>query len=129
MRLGAIILALALGPGCQSLTTVGKTPDRDAVSAILVRALACKDADGEEPKCKAEEQPARVRLTALDCVALPLRSAVREQAHARCEWEGKIIQANGVEVETPKKTAEFSLIDLTPGAYRPTREWAIERLE
>lgn len=129
MRRRAFILAVALGTGCQSLTTVEKTPDRDVVAAILVRALACKDADGEEPKCKAEEQPSRVRLTALDCVALPLRSAVREQAHARCEWEGEITQANGVMIETPRKSADFSLIDLTPGAYRPLREWVIDKLE
>lgn len=129
MRRQAFILAVALGAGCQSLATVDKTPGRDVVSTILVKALACKDVDGEEPKCKPEEQPARVRLSTFDCVALPLRSAVREQAHARCEWEGKIIQANGVEIDTPRNTAEFSLIDLTPGAYRPTREWTIDKFE
>lgn len=129
MRAPAFILAAAAIAGCQSLSTVDKKPGREVVSAILVKALACKEVDGEEPKCKAEEQPAAVRLTALDCVALPLRSAVREQAHARCAWEGRIVQANGAETDIVRKAGEFSLIELTPGAYRPTREWILDRLE
>lgn len=129
MRALAILFAgLAIG-ACASLTVVDKTPDKSDVAAILAQALACTDKPGEEPKCDAEKQPASVKIATLDCVALPLRSAVREAAHARCEWTGAVTRVDGVVEALLKTSGEFSLVDLTPGVYRPTRDWTLDKLD
>lgn len=130
MRAFAIpaVVALALG-ACQSLTIVDKTPGRKAVAEILVAALQCREttdeATGETVKCDPAMQPKEVSLASLDCEALPLRSAVAERAHARCEWTGDMIRTNGERAALPKTAGEFSLVNLTPGAYRPTDEWRL----
>lgn len=118
---------LTLG-ACASLSIVDKAPDRKTVSDILVKALACRDKPGEEP-CDAALQPAEVRLAALDCTPLPLRSGFREAAHARCEWTGDLIRVNGAREALAVIAGDFSLVDLTPGSYRPTREWSLGVLE
>lgn len=126
------VAVLSLG-ACQSLTVVDKTPGRKAVSEILVGALQCREtkdeatneAAGETTKCDPALQPTEVRLSSLDCDALPLRSAVAERAHARCEWTGEMVRANGERAALEKTAGEFSLINLTPGAYRPTEEWQL----
>lgn len=117
----------ALG-ACASLNVVDKAPDRKTVSAILVNALACKDKPGEDP-CDPALQPAEVRLAELDCESLPLRSGFRESAHARCVFAGEIVRVNGARDALPVAAGDFSLVDLTPGAYRPTREWTLGKLE
>lgn len=113
---------------CASLTVVDKTPERKTVAAILVKALACVDKPGEDP-CDPALQPAEIRLAELDCASLPLRSGFREAAHARCEWTGDIIRVNGVREILSAGAGDFSLVDLTPGAYRPAREWVLAKLE
>lgn len=113
---------------CASLNVVDKAPDRKTVSGILVKALACKDKPGEDP-CDPALQPAEIRLDALECQSLPLRSGFRESAHARCVWEGEIVRINGARDALSALAGDFSLIDLTPGSYRPTREWTLGKLE
>lgn len=125
---GLLMFAAAMLSACASLGAIDKAPDRQLVEAMLVGALACKDKPGEDP-CDPALQPARVRLTELDCAALPLRSAYRETAHAACRWAGDLVRVNGsVEPLTTVK-GDFSLIDITPGTYRPTREWSLGKLE
>lgn len=123
--ISASLFALA---GCASLTVVDKAPDRKAVSGILVKALACKEKPGGDP-CDPALQPAEVRLAAFECQSLPLRSGFREAAHARCEWTGEIVRVNGARESLPVAAGDFSLVDLTPGSYRPTREWTLGKLE
>jgi len=118
---------LTLG-ACASLTVVDKSPDRKVVAAILVKALACKDKPGEDP-CDPALQPAEIRLAELDCAPLPLRSGFREAAHARCEWTGELVRVNGAREALSVAAGDFSLVDLTPGSYRPTREWVLAKLE
>lgn len=126
MRRPLVIMAGVLASAsCASLTVVDKKPDRETVEILLAGALKCRDVEGAE-LCKTEEQPKEIRLAALDCVALPLRSTRRESAHARCAYEGEIIRVNGVRETLARAESEFSLINLTPGLYRPTREWTIE---
>lgn len=120
--IGAGVLAIS---GCASLTTVDKTPDRKTVEALLLADLACEETEGEEAKCRPEKQPTKVRLSEIDCKALPLRSGVREAAHAVCALEGEVRRADGTLEALERTTREFSLIDLTPGAYAPTRDWTI----
>lgn len=129
MRSPLVIAAglLALG-ACASLTVVDKAPDRKTVSGILAKEFACKEKPGEDP-CDPALQPAEIRLTELDCESLPLRSGFRESAHARCVFAGEIVRVNGARDALPVAAGDFSLIDLTPGAYRPTREWALGKLE
>lgn len=122
-----LFAATALG-ACASLGTVNKAPGRQSVEAMLVGALACKDKPGEDP-CDPALQPAKVRLTELDCAPLPLRSAYRETAHARCRWAGDLVRVNGAVEPLKILEGDFSLIDLTPGAYRPTREWSLGKLD
>ncbi len=126
-RLTLLFCAFAAA-GCSSLGVVDKAPGRQTVSAILVRALACVDKPGEDP-CDPALQPAEVRLSALECQSLPLRSGFREAAHARCEWAGELVRVNGERAALPARAGDFSLIDLTPGSYRPTREWSLGKLE
>ncbi len=132
MRSLALIIAgaSALIAGCQSLSVVDKTPNRETVSAILVAALACRETtdpeSGELIKCDPAAQPRSVRLTKLDCEALPLRSSRREAAHASCAWIGELVRVNGAREALAATSGEFSLVDLTPGTYRPTREWTID---
>lgn len=123
--LSASLFALS---ACASLSVVDKTPDRKAVAGILVKALACRDKPGQEP-CDPELQPAEIRLAGLDCDPLPLRSGFREAAHARCAWTGEIVRVNGAHEALSVVAGDFSLIDLTPGSYRPTREWTLGTLE
>ncbi|MEK7264796.1 MAG: hypothetical protein AAB227_01735 [Pseudomonadota bacterium] len=129
MRALLVITAgfIALG-GCASLSVVDKAPDRKAVSGILVKALACKAKPGEEP-CDPALQPAEIRLAGLSCVSLPLRSGLREAAHARCEWAGEIVRVNGAREALAPGAGDFSLVDLTPGSYRPLREWTLGKIE
>lgn len=126
------VLVIAAGffllGACASLNVVDKAPDRKIVSGILVKALACKAKPGEDP-CDPALQPAEIRLAALDCQSLPLRSGFREAAHARCSWTGEIVRANGARDALSVLAGDFSLIDLTPGSYRPTREWTLGTLE
>ncbi len=113
---------------CASLTVVDKAPDRKIVSAILVKALACKEKPGDKP-CDPALQPAEIRLAGLECDPLPLRSGFREAAHARCEWTGEIVRVNGARETLSVGAGDFSLVDLTPGSYRPTREWILGELD
>lgn len=138
MRTRAHILAGAaftaiLAAGCQSLTVVDKTPDRKTVSAILVKALACRETTnpetGEIVKCDTALQPASVTISSLDCEALPLRSARNEEAHAACDWTGSLTRANGAVEPLSATGGVFSLLDLTPGSYRPTLEWSLDRVK
>ncbi len=95
---------------------------------MLVKALACTDKPGEEP-CDPALQPAQVRLTSLNCESLPLRSGFREAAHARCVFAGELVRVNGARDALKVLAGDFSLVDLTPGTYRPTREWSLGKLE
>lgn len=121
----ALAGAAALG-GCASLTTVDKTPDRKTAAALLAAAFTCREAPDKDP-CDPGEQPANVRLTRLDCEALPLRSGVREAARARCGYEGEVRRVNGRVDPLAPAQADFSLVELTPGLYIPTREWALDK--
>jgi hypothetical protein len=123
--IAAGVLALC---ACSSLTVVDKAPDRKTVSSILAKEFACKDKPGEDP-CDPALQPAEVRLSALDCEPLALRSGFRESAHTRCVFAGEIVRVNGARDALPVAAGDFSLVDLTPGAYRPTREWMLGALE
>jgi hypothetical protein len=112
-----------LAPACASLETVHKTPNRDAVAALLVEDLQCRDT--AEKKCDPAEQPKDIRLSAFDCEALPLRPATRERAHAACAFEGEIVRVNGTASPLPTMTREFSLIELTPGVRVPQKAWTL----
>ncbi len=112
--------------GCTSLTVVDKTPKKETVAEILLDEFTCREVAGAEP-CDPAEQPKEIRLTSLDCRALPLRSGVREDAHARCVYSGEIIRANGRKDPLGPAESGFSLIDYTPGVYIPTREWSLDK--
>ncbi|HNS85861.1 MAG TPA: hypothetical protein PKH09_03090 [Parvularculaceae bacterium] len=129
MRLLLVIMAGALlSVSCASLDTVDKKPDRQTVARLLVDELTCKEVEGDDP-CEEGEQPREIRFTELECVALPLRSERREDAHAECAIEGEIIRANGRRDPLQRMQRDFSLIDLTPGQYLPTRAWSIDKAQ
>ena len=121
-------LAAAIS-ACSSINVVGKTPDKREVSEIIVAELHCREtadpATGKTIACDPALQPERVNLESLDCKALPLRSAVAEQAHARCDFVGEVTRVNGVREALAPTSGEFSLVNLTPGAYRPLNEWRL----
>ena len=124
-----VILAGALaGASCASLDTVDKKPDRETVARLLVDDLRCRQVAADEP-CEEGEQPNSVRLTQLECVALPLRSARREDAHAECVFSGEITRVNGRIDPLEPMRREFSLMDLTPGQYLPTHAWSIDKAQ
>ncbi|MEZ5921902.1 MAG: hypothetical protein R3C60_11185 [Parvularculaceae bacterium] len=141
-----------LAAGCQSITVVNKKPGREDVADLLRRSLTCEDdapavdplaealsldddADArdasddsaqDEKKCDPSAQPVKIELTALQCEARPLRPGVAEAAYARCEWAGSIIRADGARAPLPVNEGDFSLLNLTPGAYRPLYEWSYD---
>ncbi len=119
---GVFVLSLAVS-ACASMTTVHKTPGRDVVADLLVDDLQCRDT--AEKKCDPALQPKSVKLTRLDCDALPLRAAAREAAHAACAFSGEIERVNGSAAPLPEGTREFSLMDLTPGVRVPERVWLL----
>ncbi|MCB2096719.1 MAG: hypothetical protein AB7F91_03290 [Parvularculaceae bacterium] len=123
-----IATGLLASVSCASLDTVDKKPNRETISVLLVDALTCRQVAGGDP-CDEGEQPKEVRLSDFDCVALPLRSARREDAHAQCVYAGEVIRVNGRREALPVSRGEFSLIDLTPGQYLPTRQWSLDKAE
>ena len=145
-----------LAAGCQSITVVNKKPGREDVADLLRRSLTCEDDapavdplaealsldddadasgascagsdDGapQQKKCDPAAQPAKIELTALQCEARPLRPGVAEAAYARCEWAGSLIRVDGARAPLPVNEGDFSLLNLTPGAYRPLYEWSYD---
>ncbi|NWG91807.1 MAG: hypothetical protein HXY21_04780 [Parvularculaceae bacterium] len=108
---------------CASLETVHKTPGRDIVAALLVVDLQCRDT--AEKKCDPAEQPKEIRISAIDCEALPLRPATRERAHAACAFSGEIVRVNGTASPLLETVREFSLVELTPGVRVPEKAWTL----
>jgi hypothetical protein len=121
MRRVAFASGLLLA-GCASLGAVDKTPDRDTVAELLRDDLACRETP--EKPCADGDQITDIALTSLRCEEAPLRSGIREAAHARCAFAGEIVRADGRR-ERFDDRRDFSLVDLTPGAYRPQRMWTI----
>jgi len=129
MRRMLVIMAGALvSASCASLDTVDKKPDRETVAKLLVDDLRCRQVDADKP-CDEGEQPKTVRLTQIDCVALPLRSERREDAHAECAFSGEITRVNGRIDPLDLMRREFSLLDLTPGQYLPTHAWSLDKAQ
>ena len=118
---------VSLLSACVTLGGIDQSPDRSVVANLLRSDLACREKEGDEAKCDPAEQPKEIRLTALNCDGLPLRTAVREAAHARCAFDGEIVRASGRTDPLPAGSREFSLIELTPGSRLPERVWTIVR--
>ena len=57
------------------------------------------------------------------------RTALAVQGPLRCVYSGEIIRANGRREALPVSQGEFSLVDLTPGQYIPTRQWSLDKAE
>ncbi len=119
-----ISLGVASLAACTSFGGFKDTPDREAVAAMLVESLACKDKPGAEP-CKPGDQPHSVQLTQFACVSEPLHSSLREVAHARCAYAGAIRRVDGAEIPLAHTESEFSLVDFTPGEYLAKRIWVL----
>jgi hypothetical protein len=120
---GIFLAAILLAASCASLETVNKTPERDDVAELLVREFECRDT--AEKKCAPGEQPRLVKISSINCEALPLRPATRERAHAACAFSGAVVRIDGSAVPFPQMTREFSLIELTPGVRVPERAWTL----
>lgn len=122
----AFAAAVFLLPACTTLGGVEQSPDRQTAAELIREDLECRDVPGAEP-CDPGAQPHKVELTDFDCESLPLRSAVRETARSRCTFSGEVIRVNGEREPLAAVEREFSLLELTPGARVPKREWAIIR--
>ena len=121
----AVIVATAgLAASCASLTVVDKTPDRNTVAELIIDQYRCVDISGDD-QCDPGEQPALIDIASLDCRALPLRTGVREAAHARCAFSGAIHRVSGRADTLALTEREFSLAELTPGARVPERAWTL----
>lgn len=120
IMVGAVFLAAS----CASLTVVDKKPGRDTVAQLIIDDYRCVDASGDD-QCDPGEQPARIDISSLDCEALPLRTGVREAAHARCAFTGEIQRVGGRIDALPLSERDFSLAELTPGARVPERAWTL----
>lgn len=121
-----VVAALFLLPACATLGGVENAPDQKIAAELIRQDLECRDTPGAEP-CDPAAQPASVEFADFGCQSLPLRSAIRERARALCTFSGVLVRANGAKEPLAVHEREFSLLELTPGARVPTREWAIIR--
>ncbi|MFZ5618079.1 MAG: hypothetical protein ACOZAA_12260 [Pseudomonadota bacterium] len=121
-----LVAALFLLPACATLGGVENAPDRKTAAELIRQDLECRDVAGAE-HCDPGAQPHAVELADFDCESLPLRSAIRERARALCVYSGVLVRVNGAREPISSGEREFSLLELTPGARVPKREWAIIR--
>lgn len=114
----AAVLCLAL-TGCAS---VSRAPDRADIAELVLIDYSC-DVPGSA-ECKVDEQPREVIVDDLDCQPLPLKAGVPEVSRAKCSYSATLVRADGKERRLDPVTAEFGLLNYSPGARIGVYQWS-----
>lgn len=115
---GAAILCTVL-TGCAS---VSRAPDRADIAELVLIDHSCQIEDSAG--CKVDEQPRKVIVDDLDCQPLPLKAGVPEVSRAKCSYSATLVRADGKETRLDPVTAEFGLLNYSPGARIGVYQWS-----
>lgn len=114
--------SVALAGLASACTTVASAPGRAEIAELVRLDLTCRIEDGKV--CTAEEQPKTVTISDVRCTSLPLRAGVPEVSRAECSYEAHLVRADGQEKALGRRTAEFGLLNYSPGARIGVYQWS-----
>lgn len=122
-RGSAALLGAGLGFfALASCASISRAPDRAELTELLMIEHTCKAEDGKA--CKPEEQPKKIVVDSVTCRSLPLRAGVPEVSRAECSYSAKIYRTDGQETVLGPRTAEFGLLNYSPGARIGVFQWS-----